>query len=246
MYHWGSNKPKAALGVLCSIFKKYNLNASANAGLDEKAAEQLHYFHGVNPLGIVYLSNMYGFGGDRCADEIYHTWFYDGTDWDNASTSTYGPAPGFLAGGPNKDFSISTITPPSGQPDQKSYKNFNDGYPNNSWEITEPSITYQAIYVRFLAAFVNTNVVTSNTNIAAINSCLEIFPNPTGDYFRIKGLLDNYKIEIIDSNGSIYQTLSNVGSEVVIDVSTLPSGLHFVKVENLNNSDICVQKIVKD
>lgn len=119
--------------------------------LARKAAEQVHYFHGVNPQGMVYLSNMYAFGGDRCANEIYHTWFNDGTIYDNALTSPNGPAPGYVVGGPNADYTIGSQSPPFGQPRQKSYLDFNTGWPTNSWEITEPAIYYQAAYIRLLA-----------------------------------------------------------------------------------------------
>ena len=153
-YHWGSNMTKAHYGVLNAIIAKYNINPSNNESYLQKASEHLHYFHGTNPMGIVYLSNMYAYGADHSANEIYHTWFNDGTDYDHALTSLYGPAPGFLSGGPNKDYSYSGLNPPYGQPEQKSYLDFNTGFPESSWEITEPAIYYQAAYIRLLSAFV--------------------------------------------------------------------------------------------
>jgi endoglucanase len=148
-YHWGSNQAKASYGNLNNRLS--DMNISNLASQRKKAKELLHYFHGVNPQGMVYLSNMYDFGAERSANEIYHTWFHHGTDWDNALTSPYGPAPGFLTGGPNKDFTVIYIIPPYGQPPQKSYKDWNAGWPENSWEITEPSIYNQAAYLRLLA-----------------------------------------------------------------------------------------------
>ena len=152
-YHWGSNFPKAGFALLNKLLVKYNINPANQNDYNRKALEQLHYFHGVNPLGIVYLSNMYDYGGDRCVNEIYHTWFADQSIWDNAITSTYGPAPGFLSGGSNSVFTVPSISPPAGQPEQKSYLDFNDDWPNNSWEISEPSQAYQGFYVRHLAWF---------------------------------------------------------------------------------------------
>jgi hypothetical protein len=38
----------------------------------------------------------------------------------------------------------------------KSYKDFNDGWPVDSWQVTEPDLGYQAAYVRLLSKFVNT------------------------------------------------------------------------------------------
>lgn len=245
MYHWGSNNPKANLGNLCHLFIKYNVASGFSQSLARRAAEQLHYFHGVNPLGIVYLSNMYGYGGDRCADEIYHTWFNDGSDWDDALNSAIGPAPGFLVGGPNASFSVGSISPPAGQPQQKSYLDFNDGFPDNSWEITEPSISYQASYVRFLANFVNLQMTTDLTNIQAENTCIEIFPNPTGDHFYLKGHLSNYDIGIYSAAGELVNNVAALGSLAVVDISALASGTFFVRIENKSNSNLCVQKMIK-
>jgi hypothetical protein len=35
----------------------------------------------------------------------------------------------------------------------KSYREFNDGWPLNSWSVTENSNGYEAQYIRLLAAF---------------------------------------------------------------------------------------------
>lgn len=155
-YHWGSSSPKAAFANLNLLLNRYDINPGNADDYRLKAKEQLHYFHGVNPQGMVQLSNMYDFGGDRCVNEIYHTWFNDGTDWDNAETSLYGPAPGFITGGSNSNYDSNTgLQPPYNQPDQKSYLDWNSSGIDESWEITEPAIYYQANYVRLLANFVS-------------------------------------------------------------------------------------------
>lgn len=94
------------------------------------------------------------------------------------TATTPGPAPGYLAGGPNTGFApdgCCTATqgdpayqcygsgdfalcsqnwnPPMGQPQQKSYLEYNGGWPVGSWPITEPSTGYQAKYVLVLAAY---------------------------------------------------------------------------------------------
>ncbi|MEM9846599.1 MAG: glycoside hydrolase family 9 protein, partial [Bacteroidota bacterium] len=153
-YHWGSNQASAGYGILNLQMQKYGINPSAAADYERKASEQIHYFHGTNPMGLVYLSNMYDYGGDACANEIYHAWFNDGNPlYDHALNSTYGPPPGYVVGGPNKDYTISSLSPPFGEPMQKAYLDFNDSSPNNSWEITEPAIYYQAVYLRLLAPY---------------------------------------------------------------------------------------------
>lgn len=150
-YSWGSNQSVSNYGNLNMMVLDYQLAPSLNTTLKEKALGMLHYLHGVNPLGIVYLSNMYDYGAERSVNEIYHGWFADGTIYDNVSDGI-GPAPGYVSGGPNPTFTLSYLSPPSGQPYQKSYLEFN-GY-NNSWEITEPAIYYQAAYIRNLSRLI--------------------------------------------------------------------------------------------
>ena len=46
------------------------------------------------------------------------------------------------------------LSPPNGQPAQKSYRDWNGGGTDASWAVTEPGIYYQSAYVRLLSAFV--------------------------------------------------------------------------------------------
>ncbi len=155
-YDWGSNSAKARYGVLSLLLKEYGLDPSQDASFEQKAEEQLHYYHGVNPQNLVYLSNMYSYGAEKSANEIYHAWFDNGTDYDHALNSLYGPAPGYVVGGANGSYTYAPLSPPYNQPLQKAYLDFNDGFPMNSWEITEPAIYYQASYIRLLANYAGT------------------------------------------------------------------------------------------
>jgi hypothetical protein len=178
-YVWGSNSSKAAQARLYQLLALYGSDAAQAATANAAAEEYVHYVNGVNPLGLVYLTNMKRAGAENSAKTLYHTWFADGSArWDEVTDTTPGPAPGYLVGGPNPDFSLDSCctaasgtqayhcygaaeyslcslsyTPPLGQPKQKAYLQFNSGWPANSWSITEPSTGYQAPYVRVLAAF---------------------------------------------------------------------------------------------
>jgi hypothetical protein len=92
-------------------------------------------------------------GGDKSVMQVYHSWFGDGSPLYDGPNSTYGPIPGYLVGGPNQYFSVATISPPAGQPAMKAFKDWNTGWPENSWEITEPAIYYQAAYSLLLSQF---------------------------------------------------------------------------------------------
>jgi endoglucanase len=177
-YTWGSNKGKAMQARLYQLVALFSEDPKlSDAGL-AAALEYAHYIHGVNPLGLVYLTNMTPAGASHSAKTMFHSWFSYGTRWQQVTEQLPGPPPGFLVGGPNPQFSVDAccrapegspayrcygartfslcqqnLTPPFAQPPEKSYLQFNDPWPANSWAISEPSLYYQSYYVRLLAAF---------------------------------------------------------------------------------------------
>jgi hypothetical protein len=168
-YTWASNATKAMAGLLFRSIARYGIDATWDEDAGRAAEHYLHYLHGVNPFGIVYLSNMGAHGAERSVREFFHSWFRDGSpDWDRVGASSYGPAPGFLVGGPNASFAVDaccetdscygcdsvSLEPPLGQPPQKSFKEFNTSWPVNSWAVTENSNGYQVAYLRLLAQYV--------------------------------------------------------------------------------------------
>src|SRR5947207_1861487 len=92
-------------------------------------------------------------GGDKRVMQVYHSWFGDGSPLYDGASSTYGPVPGYLVGGANQFFSNTSISPPHGEPPMKAFKDWNTGWPENSWEITEPAIYDQAAYELLLSQF---------------------------------------------------------------------------------------------
>ncbi len=156
-YTWGSNKCVCQLGNIFTSLVDYGLDPPNEALYRQAAAEHLRYIHGVNPNGLVYLSHMDESGAERSVTQFYHQWFCDGSIWDSSVESLYGPAPGFLTGGPNMyyepdpEYGGPPIEPPQNQPPQKSYLDWNADWPENSYEVTENHIPYQAAYLRLLA-----------------------------------------------------------------------------------------------
>jgi endoglucanase len=179
-YTWGSNQSKVLQARLYQLLALYGNDAATAAKADSAAMGYLHYIHGVNPLGLVYLTNMKSAGAKHSASTIFHSWFAHGSArWERVSDAMPGPPPGYLVGGPNPHYSrdecctaasgtaghrcygsaafsfcSNSYAPPLGQPALKSYRQFNEGWPANSWEVTEPSTGYQAQYIRVLAKYV--------------------------------------------------------------------------------------------
>ena len=172
-YWWGSNATKARRGSVFTQSVVGGANPKSSQAALNAGADYLHYLHGVNPMGLVYLSNMGELGAERSVSTLYHAWFKDGSPlYDSTKTSRFGPAPGLLVGGPNASYSRDKCCdtqcpgygasvcrrpqpiPPQGQPPAKSYAEFNDGWPVNSWEVTENSMGYQVDYLRLLSKYV--------------------------------------------------------------------------------------------
>ncbi len=192
-YTWGSNGVKSAHGSMHYNLITYGLDQGVTRQAADAAEAYIHNLHGVNPMNMVYLSNMVAWGAESSVNEFYHSWFTDGSPlWDRVGSSTYGPAPGFLTGGPNPSYDwdgccpsgcgsssnnqrcySESITPPKGQPDQKSYKDFNTSWPLNSWSVTENSCGYQVRYIRLLSKFVTASMDCSGEvdGTAFIDSC---------------------------------------------------------------------------
>jgi endoglucanase len=174
-YTWGSSSVKARKGMIFYFQILFDLGTQSDQAIHDAAQNYLHYLHGVNPLGKAYLSNMGAYGAENSVDQFYHTWFAHGSaDWDSVRDSTYGPPPGFVVGGANPSYNWDACcpgscgnqaandrcgaappSPPFNQPRQKSYFDFNDSWPLNSWSVTENSNGYQVAYLRLLSKYVD-------------------------------------------------------------------------------------------
>lgn len=151
-YHWGSNQVRASFGFSALLVAEHGTTRDADrARLRQRARDLLHSFHGVNPLTVVYLTNMERHGAELSVKRIWHERFnYDTPFADN-------PPPGYVVGGPNQNFGGRNGQRPGDvewikrQPRGKAYADFNEPWPANSWEITENAIYYQAAYIRLLS-----------------------------------------------------------------------------------------------
>lgn len=174
-YHsWGSNRAKSQAGnVLMSMITSGLATPEERPYYRNAASGFLHYLHGVNPLSLVYLSNMQRYGAELSIAEFYHLWFRDRSLWDNAYSS-FGPPPGFLVGGVNMNYSQSgvyigdvkkTSHLVKNQPTLKKFKAWNT-VEDAAYELTENSITYQAAYIRLLSKFIPAGPKPPTTPIA--------------------------------------------------------------------------------
>ncbi len=268
-YHWGSFTVRSNVAILNMNMITYNLDPANHEAYRQRAEEILHYYHGVNPFNITYLTNMSLYGAEKSLNEIYHSWYKDGSAWDNPKSAKGGPAPGYLPGGPNKSYKPGQgnciLVPPCNQPHQKSYRDWNGIWPDASWEVTEPAIYYQSAYVKALSYF----ATLSNTNLPlpAAESVpnptptglkkneipetqLKVFPNPSTGNVKIEFLTPQNEpthIQILDMTGKICKELSYVFNEhspyLEVELNGLPKGIYLILLSTprLNG----VRKLVK-
>jgi len=183
-WSWGSNRSQALYGANLFMAAKLGvLGSHTRADILALAQKHLHYLLGLNPLNMVYMTNMAAYGGEHSSFQIFHSWFSftvnDG-DHGNATyngkpdavveplypyyvsdsqTSTYGPAPGLVPGGPNWYYDGTYVIPNRTYP-AYAYRDFSVGCGWNgstctasSWELTEPDVGYQGPMV-LLTSFV--------------------------------------------------------------------------------------------
>jgi len=179
---WGSNSLQALYGANLLVAARMGaLGENSEAEVEELAHRYLHYLLGLNPLNMVYLTNMAAYGGEHSSFQIYHGWLsYTGMDGDNGNliyngkptgveeplypyypdddqTSTYGPAPGLVPGGPNWYYGGSYDIPNRSYP-AYAYRDWSVGCDwtgsecaSASWEITEPMSAYQGPVILLLS-----------------------------------------------------------------------------------------------
>ena len=163
--NWGSNSLLARQASDVLDFNNYGLKPELAEKYEERGLGIINYFHGVNPFGITYLTNMYRYGAEFSVNEMWHTWFNMDSKYDNIDKpGNVGPAPGYMSGGFNKQYTggatmkigvdeFPSVTAKS-QPTQKAYTNDN-WWEQDPWVFNEPGLYYSASYIKALANFVD-------------------------------------------------------------------------------------------
>jgi len=268
-YVWGCNQWKCDQGLMFNNMNKYNLDASNATNYTNAASGYLHGIHGVNPLTHVYLSNMSSYGAENSVKEFYNSWFHDGSAlWDRVGTSTYGPAPGFVPGGPNPSYnwdgccpsgcgsagnnalcySIS-ISPPTNQPIQKSYKDFNNDWPIDSWQVTENAIYSQSAYVRLLSNFMGSGCPQKISSPVETSNAISFvcYPNPARSTLNVvfNDVLkhDVTLVLVNELKQEVYSQIIPRGTaQTEIEVNNFPSGIYMLIV--VNGNEVWKEKVM--
>jgi len=77
---------------------------------------------------------------------------------------------------------------------------------------------------------------------------ITLYPNPVSSEFTIVGMLGDYDLDILDSSGStVYSNLNTSTQSLTINISSLPSGLFFVRIrsQSMQSQPLFLQTILK-
>jgi endoglucanase len=150
--------------------------------------------------------------------------------------------------GTNALCNATLVTPPLNQPIQKSYRDWNTNWPQDSWTVTECGIYTQASYVRLLSWFLDASCVTTSTQEPSIenNFPVVVFPNPVHDELTVTGISTRVKItgELYTLVGEKIRSMEFTSEKTSMSLEDISSGVYFLQMKS--ESGIVVKKIVKE
>ncbi len=90
------------------------------------------------------------------------------------------------------------------------------------------------------------NTLINDAELLLDFDCMTLTHNSFSNPFVIEGGISDYTVEILDASENVIQAITPTTSKVSIDTSTLPAGLHFVRVVNTSNGMVSFQHIIKE
>ena len=86
-----------------------------------------------------------------------------------------------------------------------------------------------------------------NIDVIADDNSIGVYPRQTSNnLYTLMGDLNNYLIDIVNRNGQVVQTINPIGLEETLDLSTIPTGLHFIRMINVNNASLSIELNIKE
>lgn len=94
--------------------------------------------------------------------------------------------------------------------------------------------------------FYDPSFVTSNEDINGEEDWIQLFPMPAMDQFTVKASSAGmYQLEIYDSFGRMLRRVEFNGAVHTVEISPLPAGLYFIRVNNQTNNYSKMLKLIK-
>lgn len=227
-YVWGSNG--SAGNQILMLIRAYEL--TNNNSYLSAAYAAMDYLLGRNGTGYCYVT---GFGDKQVIDPHHRI--------SKADTQPL-PVPGMVAGGPHSG--ANSIGDCSSYPSTSPSATYTDEW--CSYSTNEVTINWNAplaYAVNALKHYQDLNTILSNDEFNFSTTSLVLYPNPAKDIINIKGLANetNITIECYDIQGKKLFASSLRDSNRSINISTLNSGVYFIKIKSSSKS--IIKKIIK-
>ena len=130
------------------------------------------------------------------------------------------------------------VSLPVGEPHAKMYANINEGWPIDSWELTEPSLGYQTAYIRLISRFVKQKGVDIGEKFGsgstdAVKPVAAPVPNLNvalaGNSLEAVSSADIREIRLFDVNNRETLRWNGNARRVSLDISALKPGVYAVR-----------------
>jgi hypothetical protein len=120
------------------------------------------------------------------------------------------------------------------------YKDFNAGWPLNSWQLTEPSLGYQTKYIHLISRFVEErgkDISELTTPIkSSVNKPVSLFAKFVGNKLEIASETSVRSVRIFDVNNKEVMRFNENRGTLSLDVSTLRAGVYGIRVSTDKNT----------
>ncbi|MGR7812233.1 glycoside hydrolase family 9 protein [Lacinutrix undariae] len=221
-YYWGSNSRFGNnLMMLIRAYELTNDDSYLNA-----TYTAIDYLLGKNGTGYCYVTGF----GDQQVMYPHHTI--------SRADNVTNPIPGMLVGGPHT--SASMVGDCASYPNTAAANTYLDN--TCSYSTNEVTINWNAplaYAVNALKYYQDNLSVLSLENQESTNNKIILSPNPTSNFFKIKGLKNTVThISIYDFLGKLTHSQSINNSNESINVSSLKNAIYFVEIETENNKYI--------
>ena len=100
--------------------------------------------------------------------------------------------------------------------------------------------------MQFLVRHLNDcSITTSLNDLKPADDNISIFPNPIYDRFSLKGKSKQYHVEILNALGQVKDNLGKISSGTPVDISWLPNGIYFLRLEDKSSKQVELLKFIK-
>jgi hypothetical protein len=119
------------------------------------------------------------------------------------------------------------------------------GNGNNSYNIIDREMQNTVFYYRLKMIDVDGKFTFSNTIKVRFekDKNIELFPNPSNNYFSLRGINNVKEIAVVDVTGKVIKTfLPNVSNKY--DISNLPATIYFLKIKDIDG-EVQINRLLK-